>query len=66
MKCSIAKFSLLCLRSFSISKINLRASFQVEVAPNRKYPGLSELRIVVSNETAAFGVRAEGKRVLMI
>ena len=51
------------LGSFSISKINLRASFQVEVAPNRKYPGLSELRIVVSNETAASGVRAEGKRV---
>jgi len=36
---------------------------QVEVAPNRKYPGLSELRIVVSNETAAFGVRAEGFEV---
>merc|ERR1711899_427078 len=36
---------------------------QVEVAPNRKYPGLSELRIVVSNETAVFGERAEGFQV---
>ena len=54
------------LGSFSISKIDLRASFQVEVAPNRKYPGLSELRIVVSNETAASGVRAEGKSMYMI
>jgi hypothetical protein len=36
---------------------------QVAVAPNERYPGLSEVRIVVSNETAAFGVRAEGFEV---
>merc|ERR1719222_1031098 len=36
---------------------------QVAVAPNERYPGLSEVRIVVSNETAAFGVRAEGLEV---
>ena len=37
------------------------ASFKVEVAPNKRYPGLSEVRIVVSNETAVFGERAEGR-----
>merc|ERR1711962_1405455 len=36
---------------------------QVEVAPNKRYPGLSEVRIVVSNQTAAFGERAEGLQV---
>ena len=37
------------------------AFFKVEVAPNKRYPGLSEVRIVVSNETAAFGELAKGK-----
>ena len=37
------------------------ATFKVEVAPNKRYPGLSEVRIVVSNETAAYGERAEGR-----
>merc|ERR1711899_316653 len=36
---------------------------QVEVAPNKRYPGLSDVRIVVSNETAVFGERAEGFQV---
>ena len=49
------------LRSFSISKIMFVATFKVEVAPNKRYPGLSDVRIVVSNETAAFGERAEGR-----
>ena len=52
------------LRSFSISKIMFVAIFKVEVAPNKRYPGLSDVRIVVSNETAAFGVRAEGRHAI--
>ena len=38
-------------------------TFKVTVAPNERYPGLSEVRIVVSNETAAIGVRAEGTHI---
>ena len=52
---------IIALISFPISKIMFVASFKVEVAPNKRYPGLSEVRIVVSNETAAFGERAEGR-----
>ena len=52
---------IIALISFPISKIMFVASFKVEVAPNKRYPGLSEVRIVVSNETAVFGERAEGK-----
>ena len=55
------KLSLLCLSSFLISKIDFAASFKVEVAPNKRYPGLSEVRIVVSNESAAFGEQAQGR-----
>ena len=40
------------------------ATFKVEVAPNKRYPGLSVVRILVSNETAAFGERAEGRHVI--
>ena len=39
----------------------LSSTFKVVVAANKRWPGLSEVRIVVSNETAAFGVRAEGR-----
>ena len=52
------------LRSFSISKIIFVATFKVEVAPNKRYPGLSVVRILVSNETAAFGERAEGRHYI--
>ena len=43
------------------SSSGLSSTFKVVVAPNKRWPGLSEVRIVVSNETAAFGERAEGR-----
>merc|ERR1711970_931450 len=33
---------------------------QVKISPNKKYPGLSEVRMIVSNETVPVGSRAEG------
>ena len=42
-------------------KTNTHKILQVSVSPNNQYPGLSEARIVVSNETASAGLRAEGE-----
>ena len=38
---------------------------KVHISPNKKFPGLSEARIVITNETVPAGTRVEGHLIIL-